>query len=73
MLCPFCQEVVDPKTAWKGSADRFYCSEFCADSEMIVPDSQATTDQATTDKALFDVQYLNRLERLVQLRRSASL
>jgi hypothetical protein len=67
MLCPFCQEAVDPKIAWKGSADRFYCSEFCADSEMIVPASPEA------DKARFDVQYRNRLERLVALRRSASL
>jgi hypothetical protein len=67
MLCPFCQEAIDPKSAWKGSADRFYCSEFCADSEIIMPAHQQT------DKALFDVQYLDRLERLVQLRRSASL
>lgn len=67
MLCPFCQEAVDPKSAWKGSADRFYCSEFCADSESIVPAHHET------GKALFDVQYLSRLERLVQLRRAASL
>jgi hypothetical protein len=68
MLCPFCQEAIDPKTAWKGSADQFYCSEFCADSEMIVPASSPAAD-----KTRFDVQYRNRLERLVQLRRSASL
>lgn len=33
MQCAFCSRPITPKSAWKGSSDRFYCSEFCADSE----------------------------------------
>jgi hypothetical protein len=32
MRCPFCHQPIDRNNAWKGTADRFYCSEFCADS-----------------------------------------
>jgi hypothetical protein len=37
MRCPFCDQPIDQKTAWKGASDRFYCSEFCADCEMPSP------------------------------------
>ena len=62
MLCPFCHQLLDPKSAWKGTADRFYCSEFCADSEPVIP------SQMHSLKERFDQQYLARLGRLVTLR-----
>ena len=60
--CPFCHQPIDRNNAWKGTADRFYCSEFCADSEPIIPSRQQSL------KERFDRQYLARLERLVALR-----
>jgi hypothetical protein len=62
MRCPFCHQPIDRNNAWKGTADRFYCSEFCADSEPIIPSRQQSL------KERFDRQYLARLERLVALR-----
>jgi hypothetical protein len=53
---------IDRNNAWKGIADRFYCNEFCADSECVIPSRQ----QSLKDR--FDRQYLARLERLVALR-----
>jgi len=37
MRCPSCHLMIDPRTAWKSSNNRFYCSEFCADSEISAP------------------------------------
>ena len=65
MRCAFCKAPIDPRAAWKGTSDRFYCSEFCADSETIVPASQ------TILKPQIDRQYVERLERLLPLRRAA--
>jgi len=63
MRCPFCHQPIDRNNAWKGTADRFYCSEFCADSEPIIPSRQQSL------KERFDREYLARLERLVALRK----
>jgi hypothetical protein len=63
MRCPFCHQPIDRNNAWKGTADRFYCSEFCADSEPIIPSPQQSL------KERFDREYLARLERLVALRK----
>ena len=41
MRCPFCHQPIDRNNAWKGTADRFYCSEFCADSEPYLLPSRA--------------------------------
>ena len=62
MRCPFCDQPIDRNNAWKGTADRFYCSEFCADSEGANPSRQQSL------KGRFDEEYLARLERLVALR-----
>jgi len=59
MRCPFCHLIVDPRSAWKSSADRFYCSEFCADSE------DSYTVERCRQKEVFDRQYLERLRRLL--------
>ena len=64
MLCVFCSKTIDPSSAWKGTFGRFYCSEFCADSETVVP----VHDKV--QKEQIDRQYLQRLERLVPLRQA---
>jgi len=63
MHCPICDQAIDEDKAWKGTADRFYCSEFCADSENVVPLPH------TSLRERFDRQYMQRLERLVALRK----
>jgi hypothetical protein len=64
MRCAFCHQAIDRSTAWKGSASRFYCSEFCSDSETAVP------AQRRVLKDRIDRQYMERLERLLPLRRA---
>jgi hypothetical protein len=64
MRCAFCRQTIDRSTAWKASASRFYCSEFCSDSETVVP----TQHRVAKDR--IDRQYMERLERLLPLRRS---
>jgi hypothetical protein len=51
--------IIDPRTAWKFSDNRFYCSEFCADSEVSVP------LEPSVQKEVHDRQYLERLRRLL--------
>jgi len=63
MHCPVCDQAIDEDKAWKGTADRFYCSEFCADSESVVPLPN------TSLRERFDRQCMRRLERLVALRK----
>ena len=64
MLCPLCHRTINPKAAWKVAADRFYCSEFCAESETYIPVRQHVS------KELMDRLYLQRLERLLPLRQA---
>jgi hypothetical protein len=67
MHCPVCDLPIDENKAWKGTADRFYCSEFCADSEA---DSEKVVSLPHTSlRERFDRQYMQRLERLVALRK----
>jgi hypothetical protein len=42
MRCPSCDLIIDSNTAWKNSTNRFYCSEFCADSEISAPIERCT-------------------------------
>jgi hypothetical protein len=65
MRCPTCNQAIDHDKAWKGTADRFYCSEFCADSENIV----SLPPPRRSLREHFDRQYMQRLERLVALRK----
>lgn len=39
MNCACCSRALDPRQAWKGSAEKFFCNEFCADDDVtpIVP------------------------------------
>jgi hypothetical protein len=32
--CGFCREPLDPRAAWKGAGDGYFCNEFCADAEQ---------------------------------------
>ncbi len=61
MKCPNCRSVIDPKTAWKGSANRFYCSEFCADAEA--QDRFGSAYRVSKDE--IDRHYLQRLQKLL--------
>ncbi|MGA3138648.1 MAG: hypothetical protein ABSD09_07160 [Xanthobacteraceae bacterium] len=65
MRCPTCNQSIDHDKAWKGTANRFYCSEFCADSENIV----SLPPPRRSLREHFDRQYMQRLERLVALRK----
>jgi hypothetical protein len=69
MRCVFCDRPLEIKSAWKGVRDRFYCSEFCADSEM----SEATPAQnpASLLQYHLDRPY-ERLERLLPYMRRYS-
>jgi hypothetical protein len=67
MKCPNCRSVINPDTAWKSSASRFYCSEFCADMET----QEASSSQVSKDE--IDRQYIERLQRLLPyVRRGAA-
>jgi hypothetical protein len=65
MRCPSCDQAIHEDKAWKGAADHFFCSEFCADSETIahLPPARRSLREH------FDRQYMQRLERLVALRK----
>ena len=67
MKCPNCHSLIGPNTAWK-SANRFYCSEFCADVEP----QDASGSRVSKDE--IDRQYIERLQRLLPyVRRRAGL
>jgi hypothetical protein len=61
MQCSFCHLPIDRFAPLKSKTGRFYCSEFCADSENVPPSSRK--DQT-------DRRYLLRLERLLALRQA---
>jgi hypothetical protein len=61
MRCPSCDLLIDCSTAWKNSTNRFYCSEFCADSEISAPVERYRR------KEVLDREYLERLRRLLPL------
>ena len=65
MRCPLCRQTIKPKAAWKSAGGRFYCSEFCADSETAI-----ARPHYTVRKHEIDRQYRERLERLLPLRRA---
>ena len=69
MKCPNCHSVIASDTAWKSSANRFYCSEFCADIEI----QDASSSSISKDE--IDRQYIERLQRLLPYarRRAAAL
>jgi hypothetical protein len=71
MKCCNCHCTIDPKAAWKGSASRFYCSEFCADAEAH--DRVASGQRVSKDE--IDRNYMERLHKLLPYvrRRSAAI
>jgi len=49
--CSFCGHPLRPLAEWKGGADRFYCSEFCADAgDTIRPFTVRLPDVLRTDE-----------------------
>lgn len=39
LRCAFCNALLEPLTAWKGSGDNFFCNEFCAEAEILTDES----------------------------------
>lgn len=73
MKCPNCDSVIDPDTAWKSSADHFYCSEFCADIEAQEAEAPHAS-RSRVNKDAIDRQYIERLQRLLPyVRRRAAV
>jgi hypothetical protein len=69
MRCAFCDQPLEVRAAWKGASDRFYCSEFCADSE--VSETAPTQDAAALVERHLNRRY-ERLERLLPYMRRYS-
>lgn len=76
MQCAFCGRSVDPKSTWKAAADRFYCSEFCADSETTEPAAAPETADPLVAPSTLLERHRNRpyerLERLLPYMRQYS-
>lgn len=70
MRCAFCAKPVDPKTAWKGANNQFYCGEFCADAET--PEDSVTPAAASSLIDLHRKRPYERLERLLPYMRAYS-
>ncbi|MGH6671399.1 MAG: hypothetical protein ACRECV_05405 [Xanthobacteraceae bacterium] len=70
MRCAYCARPVEPKATWKGSGDRFYCSEFCADAET--PEVSASPAAPPTLLDLHRQRSYERLERLLPYMRAYS-
>jgi hypothetical protein len=62
MQCAFCSTPLELKSAWQGTNNRFYCGEFCADSE--VSESTASLPSASLLQHHITQPY-ERLERLL--------
>jgi len=61
MKCSNCHCTIDPKAAWKASANRFYCSEFCADAEA----HDRVDSPRRVSKDEIDRHYMERLQKLL--------
>jgi hypothetical protein len=35
LRCEFCGRLLDETAAWKGSGERYYCNEFCAEGGEV--------------------------------------
>jgi len=62
MQCAFCDRLLEIKSTWKSDSNRFYCSEFCADSEAS---AAAPAPVAATLLHLHTHRPYERLERLL--------
>jgi hypothetical protein len=47
MECACCKRPIEPRSAWRGNTDLFFCGSFCADSEIIevIPVPNAAAQQ----------------------------
>jgi len=62
MQCTLCCKPLELKSAWQGTNNQFYCSEFCADSEG----SESATAPPSASLLQHHInQPYERLERLV--------
>jgi len=43
LRCAACGQALAEQAAWKGSGERYYCSEFCADAEAAQSPSLVPT------------------------------
>ena len=64
MQCQFCGRSIERDTAWLGISNKFFCSEFCSESDM---GSEELDQRYSQQKIRVDQQYLERLERLQRL------
>jgi hypothetical protein len=65
MQCASCRQPLLPNSSWRDSSGQFFCSEFCAETPAKTP----TRYEVQKDR--IDREYLNRLKRLLVLRRCA--
>jgi hypothetical protein len=78
MQCMFCGRPIKRDSAWRAGPNHFYCSEFCAEAELEKPAAQAPANarlrpRLAFQKAQMDRRYIERLQRLLPLRRSTVL
>jgi hypothetical protein len=78
MHCLFCKQPIQRDRAWRVASDRFYCSEFCAEAETEnrVPGERPGAHprpRPAFQKAQMDRRYVERLQRLLPLRRTTVL
>lgn len=49
LTCAACGRALSEDAAWKGSGERFYCNEFCADAEAT--ESPSLVPNVTEDRS----------------------
>lgn len=72
MQCACCGTPIDRKSAWKVADQRFYCSEFCADSETADRRPRIVAPASATLLDLHRNRPYERLERLLPYMRRYS-
>jgi hypothetical protein len=53
LRCAFCNALLEPLSAWKGSGDHFFCNEFCAEAEDSL-DETAPSIVPSQDKTVHE-------------------
>jgi hypothetical protein len=67
MQCAFCGNPLKARFAWKGAHSRFYCGEFCAESEIVETVKAAETAPVGATGALLAHHLHRPYERLERL------
>ena len=67
MQCAFCGNPLEVSSAWKGAHGQFYCSEFCAESEIVEPAQAAEAARAAVAGSLLGHHLHRPYERLERL------